>query len=79
VAFLAEPLNIHRRHQSGITQSLDAARHVAEIARMQGIARALLGLDQAAIARQQAYLEAVSAQLGAPVPKSRVARGARTA
>lgn len=75
VVYIAEPLNIHRRHQAGITQSLDAARHVAEIARMQGIARDLLALDEAAIARQKAYLAAVSAQLGADLPEA----GAQTA
>ncbi len=77
VVYLAEPLNLHRRHQGGVTQSLDAARHLSEIARMQRLARDRLALDEGAIARQAAYLRRLERQFGLPSPKParRVARG----
>ena len=34
VAYVAEPLNIHRRHAGSVTHRLDAARHASEIARV---------------------------------------------
>ncbi len=64
VIFLPEALNRHRRHQSGVTQSLDAARHIAEIAAMQALARERLDLDARFEQRQLAYLHHVATQLG---------------
>ncbi len=55
VAWLAEPLNIHRRHERGVTAGLDAKRHADEIARMHVIAAERLSLDHAARDRQAAY------------------------
>jgi glycosyltransferase involved in cell wall biosynthesis len=77
VVYLAEPLNIHRRHEQGATQSLDPARHLDEIARMHGIARNHLALDEAVIAAQAAYLATLERQFGIPPskPARRVARG----
>ncbi len=34
VAYVAEPLNIHRRHAGSVTHRLDPARHASEIARV---------------------------------------------
>lgn len=45
VVWIAEPLNIHRRHATGATGTLDAASHLAEIARIHDIAGGLLDLD----------------------------------
>ncbi|MGC9270947.1 glycoside hydrolase family 99-like domain-containing protein [Acidiphilium sp.] len=64
VAWIAEPLNIHRRHDQGVTAALDAERHVREIGRMHEIAATRLMLDAAAIARQSADHREVAARLG---------------
>jgi glycosyltransferase involved in cell wall biosynthesis len=78
VVYVAEPLNTHRRHQAGVTQSLDADLHVAEIARMHGVAAKKLGLKKAEKDRQAAYLERIKAQLGAgQAPKPHTAAKAR--
>ncbi len=68
VLYLAEPLNTHRRHQGGVTQSLAAAAHLAEISRMQTLAADMLDLDTAARAAQEADLARLAAQLGATPP-----------
>jgi hypothetical protein len=65
VAYIAEPLNTHRRHERGVTQRLDAAAHVAEIAAMHAVAAAALGLGADELAEQAAYLERVEGQLKA--------------
>ncbi|GAA5264932.1 hypothetical protein ACOSOMT5_P1357 [Acidiphilium sp. MT5] len=64
VLFLPEALNRHRRHASGVTQSLDAARHIAEIAAVQEIARERLDLDAGFAHRQRAYRDQLAIQLG---------------
>jgi hypothetical protein len=63
VAWVAAPLNSHRRHAAGVTAGLDPARHLDEIARAQAHARAVLGaaVDEA---RQLAYLAEIGAELG---------------
>jgi len=65
VVYIAEPLNTHRRHEAGVTQRLDAAAHVGEIAAMHEVAAAALGLDAATLSEQAAYLERVEGQLKA--------------
>ena len=55
VAWIAEPLNVHRRHRASVTRSLGARRHGQEIARMHAILRDRLALDPQAVARQAAY------------------------
>ena len=60
VAWLATPLNTHRRHAASVTGTLAARRHLEEIARVQTIARDTLTLDAATIDRQAAYLRQVA-------------------
>lgn len=62
IIWLAEPLNIHRRHDRGITRALDAKRHLAEIERMHGIAADLFNLDASARNGQAAYRAALASQ-----------------
>ena len=62
VAWVAAPLNLHRRHGAGVTARIDPARHLDEIARAQAHARALLGARVDAD-RQRAYLNEVAATL----------------
>jgi glycosyltransferase involved in cell wall biosynthesis len=65
IAYVALPLNRHRRHRASVTRLLDADRHVAEIAAAQAAVARFLPLQSARIARQKQYLEEVSKQLGA--------------
>lgn len=76
VAFLAEPLNTHRRHEGGVTKRLDAASHLAEVERLHDVAADLLALDEADIASQAAYRAQLSNQFARAKKKvvSRVAR-----
>jgi glycosyltransferase involved in cell wall biosynthesis len=59
VVYVAEPLNAHRRHGASISQTLDHQRHEGEIAAMHELAAARLGLDEASLQRQRAYLSEV--------------------
>jgi glycosyltransferase involved in cell wall biosynthesis len=79
VAWVAAPLNSHRRHGGSVTGALEAGRHLAEIARVQAHALAVLGGDAAMAARQAAYREELAATMGvAGGPRGR-RRGRRMA
>jgi glycosyltransferase involved in cell wall biosynthesis len=83
IAYVADPLNVHRRHAQSVTHALDANRHVEEIDRVHGVARRRLGEAGSLARRQQAYREEVLGQLsgaGAPVASSirRKARARRS-
>ena len=56
VAYVAAPLNIHRRHAQSVTHALPAERHLQEVMRMQAHMRSLLEPDAARDARQRAAL-----------------------
>jgi glycosyltransferase involved in cell wall biosynthesis len=64
IAYVAEPLNRHRRHQSSVTHALGARRHVDEIAEVQSFIAKLLKADPKLKRRQAAYLNEVTALLG---------------
>jgi glycosyltransferase involved in cell wall biosynthesis len=64
VAYVAAPLNIHRRHQASVTQNLDAGIHVAEIAEMHRIAAEKLKLTAEKLRRQGRYLDQIKVQFG---------------
>ncbi|HUZ65261.1 MAG TPA: glycoside hydrolase family 99-like domain-containing protein, partial [Acetobacteraceae bacterium] len=65
VVYAAAPLNRHRRHAASVTHALDPARHLQEIALVQGVAAERLSLPSAQRDRQQRYLRALAIQLGA--------------
>ncbi|MBV9734943.1 MAG: glycoside hydrolase family 99-like domain-containing protein [Acidisphaera sp.] len=65
VAYVAEALNIHRRHEAGTTRRLETARHLREIARMHAHLAALPGAAPDLRARQRRYLREVAATLAA--------------
>ncbi len=73
IAYVAAPLNIHRRHAGGLTRRLSSADHIAEIARAQAFAAQALGLGAEARAAQETDRARVAEQL-APAPKRPVAR-----
>ena len=64
-AYIAEPLNVHRRHRTSTTSTLQADRHVDELKRVQQAVQDLLGADENLAARQARYLRHVALQLGA--------------
>ena len=63
VAYVAAPLNAHRRHAASVTHRDLGPAHVMEITRMHAIARARLGLDAALIRRQAAYRAEMTSRL----------------
>jgi hypothetical protein len=63
VVYVAEALNIHRRHAASVTKSLDPAVHLAEIGKIHEIAAAKFRLPPAARRRQAEYLERVAEYL----------------
>jgi len=62
VAWVAAPLNLHRRHGASVTARLEPQRHLDEIARAQAHARSVLG-PAANPARQDAYRGTVADRL----------------
>jgi glycosyltransferase involved in cell wall biosynthesis len=63
IAYIASPLNVHRRHAESVTHALKAELHIAEIAACQELAAFKLKLDQRSQTEQSKYLSEVSAQL----------------
>ena len=63
IAYVAEPLNRHRRHQTSVTHALDGRRHVDEIAEVQTFIARQLKLDAKTRRRQALYLAEVTKQL----------------
>jgi hypothetical protein len=59
-AWVARPLNVHRRHAGSATGRLASRRQMQEIARMHGLLAERLGLDAAMVTRQAAYRAALA-------------------
>ena len=72
-SYVAEALNVHRRHRSSVTGSLDASAHLAEIQAMQDRADRMLGPNPARAARIDAYRAELRAQFGLDAPLDRAA------
>lgn len=76
VGVVAEPLNVHRRHQASVTGSMPATAHVDEVARMHALARARLDLSPETVRRQASYRRRLARDLAAASPGPEVARPA---
>jgi glycosyltransferase involved in cell wall biosynthesis len=63
IAYVADPLNVHRRHAASVTHSLKAQQHITEIERMHRIARDHFGLAERETRAQADYLKEVTVQL----------------
>jgi hypothetical protein len=63
IAYVADPLNVHRRHAASVTHSLKAQKHIEEIGILHGIARERFKLSKTEIAAQACYIEEVTTQL----------------
>lgn len=68
IAYVADPLNVHRRHAQSVTHSLKAQRHVDEIAAVHSAVRAKLVLPRTALNAQGRYLDEVTTQLLGAAP-----------
>jgi glycosyltransferase involved in cell wall biosynthesis len=62
IAYVAEPLNRHRRHSESVTHSLSRRRHVDEIAEVQKFIAGILKADTVLKRRQADYLKEVTKQ-----------------
>ena len=60
VAYVAAPLNVHRRHEASVTQQMKRRRHRDEIARVHRAIRDRLGADAHLKQRQAAYLREIT-------------------
>ncbi|WP_084799435.1 glycoside hydrolase family 99-like domain-containing protein [Bradyrhizobium sp. Ai1a-2] len=77
IAYVADPLNIHRRHAASVTHSLKAQKHIEEIDSMHRVARERFGFTDREIKSQAAYIEEVTAQLlGGPQEAEKPKRAA---
>jgi glycosyltransferase involved in cell wall biosynthesis len=65
VGYYAEPLNIHRRHASSVTHTLQADTHIAEIAACHTFAGRAFRLSSEVRDAQSQYLQEVGVQLSA--------------
>jgi glycosyltransferase involved in cell wall biosynthesis len=63
IAYVADPLNVHRRHAASVTHSLKAQKHIEEIESMHRVARERFGLSKREVALQAAYMDEVTSQL----------------
>ena len=64
VGFIAQSLNVHRRHSQSVTHARKAEAHYDEIARMQEFVAGRVDLDKATLERQKAYRAEVKVYLG---------------
>ncbi|WP_271504865.1 glycoside hydrolase family 99-like domain-containing protein [Bradyrhizobium sp. CCBAU 11357] len=63
IAYVADPLNVHRRHAASVTHSLKAQKHIEEIESMHRVARERFAFSKRETGAQEVYLAEVSAQL----------------
>lgn len=63
VAYVAEPLNAHRRHPAGVSGSISAGSHLEEIRRMHRRMRTMLGDEPGLVAEQRRALAAAAEAL----------------
>jgi glycosyltransferase involved in cell wall biosynthesis len=64
VGYVAEALNIHRRHDRSVTSSLAKRRHVDEVQRVHDYIVRSLDVDETARARMSAYAAELERQFG---------------
>ena len=63
MAYVAQPLNLHRRHGGSVTGRLPAAQHLDEVSRVQRHMRTVLGGSPALVKQQRRALAEVRAAL----------------
>jgi hypothetical protein len=66
VAYIAEALNTHRRHDASATNRVDSTTHLAEVSRMHACLRSRLAPDASLRQRQVAYIRTLRQQFRRP-------------
>jgi glycosyltransferase involved in cell wall biosynthesis len=69
IRFVAQSLNNHRRHEAGVTLTLDRLRHVREIAQVQSCIQEQYKLDAGVAAKAAAFAQEVYEQFGLATPE----------
>lgn len=64
VAYVSEPLNLHRRHAGAITATLNSEQHVAEVERVQAFVADAIGANGQMRGRMDAYADRLRDQFG---------------
>jgi len=70
IRFVAQSLNNHRRHQSGVTLASDKLRHVREIAQVQSMVREGYALPPGVAEKAAAFTQKVYEQFELATPES---------
>lgn len=70
VAYVARPLNLHRRHAASVTHRLPPARHLDEVAQMHRHMQSVLGADPELVRRQRRAMAEARAALRQAVAPS---------
>jgi glycosyltransferase involved in cell wall biosynthesis len=70
VAYVAEPLNVHRRHDESVTHSLDLQRHLDEVRLVHQRLTKWLNPDEDTRDRLHGYESELAAQFGLEAPDS---------
>jgi hypothetical protein len=63
VAYVSQPLNLHRRHDGSVTGSLDAHIHLDDVRRVHEHVAARLDADEELLGRMDAYRTELASQL----------------
>jgi glycosyltransferase involved in cell wall biosynthesis len=66
ISFCSHSLNMHRRHTSSVTSSLDKVRHLDEIISMQNLASEIVDVPQHKRQLAELFVEEVRKQFGLP-------------
>jgi len=62
IAYIADSLNVHRRHEGGVTQSLDAQAHLKEIEAIHTLIAEMVDADHNLITAMEEYIEELRTQ-----------------
>jgi glycosyltransferase involved in cell wall biosynthesis len=64
VAYLSSPLNVHRRHDSSVTATLNRDKHVEEVERVQSFVAEAVSVNDTTRRRMRAYADRLRDQFG---------------
>jgi len=62
VSYIADSLNVHRRHEGGVTQSLDAQAHLQEVKGIHALIAKLTDSDHTVITDMEYYIDELRTQ-----------------
>jgi len=67
IVYIADSLNVHRRHEGGVTQSLDAQAHLKEIEGIHAFIAEMVDADHTVVAAMEDYIEELREQFSGKV------------